>query len=154
LTEIDRLVRVLRDDAAPETDGAVEPPSGLAAVDTLAKRHRAAGLDVSIVVDGSLRTLAPAVDQAAYRIVQESLTNALLHGRGTAQVALGYGKDALEIAVTNPVAADSRATSGGGHGLVGMHERAALVGGTLDAGGDDGVFRVRARLPYARAGGR
>jgi signal transduction histidine kinase len=145
LTEIDRLVRILRENE----DGAVEPPTGLAALDVLAQRHRAAGLDVSILVDGPLRTLAPAVDQAAFRIVQESLTNALLHGGGTAQVALGYGTDALEIAVTNPVSDQSR-TAGGGHGIVGMHERAVLVGGSLDTGRDNGVFRVRARLPYAR----
>lgn len=149
LTEIDRLVRVLRDDASGETDGAVEPPAGLATLDALAKRHREAGLDVSILVDGPLRTLAPAVDQAAYRIVQESLTNALLHGRGAVQVALGYGQDVLEIAVTNPVSLEARA-AGGGHGIVGMHERAVLVGGSLDAARDDGVFRVHARLPYGR----
>lgn len=152
LTEIDRLVRVLREDPSGQEDG-VEPPAGLAALDALAKRHREAGLNVSILIDGSLRTLAPAVDQAAYRIVQESLTNALMHGRGSAQVAIGYGTDALELVVTNPVAPEANST-GGGHGLVGMHERAVLLGGSLDARRDDGVFRVRARLPYRQRGGK
>lgn len=149
LNEIDHLVRVLRDDGDERRGGGnVEPPAGLAALESLAQRHRAAGLDVSIDVDGNHRTLAPAVDQAAYRIVQESLTNALLYGRGEAQVALGYGADTLEIAVTNHVT-DGAPASGGGHGIVGMQERAALVGGTLETSRLDGVFLVRARLPYA-----
>jgi signal transduction histidine kinase len=149
LTEIDRLVRVLRDDGA--RNGEVEPPAGLSALDTLAKRHRQAGLEVAVRTEGAVRALAPAVDQAAYRIVQESLTNALLHGEGNADVALGYGTDALEITVTNRVR-HSAVNQGGGHGLVGMRERAVLVGGTLETGADDGLYRVRARLPYTRKG--
>jgi signal transduction histidine kinase len=143
LTEIDRLVGALRDE-----EGTVEPPTGVAALDSLAERHRSAGLDVTIAVNGQRRALAPAVDQAAFRIVQESLTNALLHGRGSADVVLTFAQDALEIAVTNAVAAGAP-SDGGGHGIVGMNERAALVGGRLEAGGSDGFFRVRAHLPYA-----
>ena len=153
LTEIDHLVRALRDDG--RNPDAVEPPTGLAALDSLAERHRATGLDVAVLVDGPSRPLAPAVDQAAYRIVQESLTNAMLHGDRKADVSLSYGDEALEIAVTNPVSEVGRASgSGGGHGLVGMRERAHLVGGTLDTARDDGVFRVRARLPYAQTAAR
>jgi signal transduction histidine kinase len=144
LTDIDRLVRVLREDA----DGEVEPPAGLAALESIAGRHRSAGLDVDVVVGGRRRPLPPAVDQAAFRIVQESLTNALLHGSGGVDVAIDYGDDALAIAVTNPVAAGETAT-GGGHGIVGMRERALLVGGGLEAAREDGAFRVRATLPYA-----
>ena len=153
LTEIDRLVRVLREeDAVPaEQDGPVELPTGVAALEALAERHRAGGLEVGMSVEGPSRQLPRAVDQAAYRIVQESLTNALRHGRGAADVALTFGDDALEIAVTNPVAPDARAKDGG-HGIVGMRERAVLVGGSLEAGRDDGVFRVRARLPYSGDG--
>jgi signal transduction histidine kinase len=147
LTEIDRLVGALRDE-----EGSVEPPRGVAALDSLAERHRSAGLDVTIALNGQRRALAPAVDQAAFRIVQEALTNALLHGRGSADVALTFADDALEIAITNPVSSDARA-DGGGHGIVGMHERAVLVGGRLEAEQNDGVFRVQARLPYA-AGAR
>jgi len=145
LTEIDRLVRVLREDG----DGEVAPPTGLAALESLAERHRAAGLDVSIEIEGN-GGLAPAIDQAAYRIVQESLTNALLHGGGAADVSLAYGADALEIAVTNPVSAGASMRAGG-HGIVGMRERALLLGGTFEVGRRDGVFRVSARLPYARS---
>jgi signal transduction histidine kinase len=149
LTEIDRLVGALRDEGGlRDEDGSVEPPRGVAALESLAQRHRAAGLDVAIAVDGERRTLPPAVDQAAYRIVQESLTNALLHGRGTADVALTFADDVLEIAVTNPVPPQAPAAGGGGHGIIGMRERAILVGGRLEVGSNDGVFRVHAQLPY------
>jgi signal transduction histidine kinase len=87
------------------------------------------------------------VDRAAYRILQEALTNAAQHGEGGARVDLGFGEDGLELTVTNRVRADGTSRAGGGHGLVGMSERALLLGGTLDAGADDGVFRVHARLP-------
>jgi signal transduction histidine kinase len=148
LGEIDQLVRALREDDLPEaTGGAVEPPLGLAALDTLAGRHRAAGLAVSVRTRGSRRPLPPGLDQAAYRILQEALTNAAKHGRGTAEVELSFGPGALKLTVTNPAASNGAATAGG-HGLVGMRERAALLGGSLEAGASDGRFRVRARLPY------
>jgi signal transduction histidine kinase len=144
LGEIDQLVRALRENgAAPE----VEPPPGLAALETLADRHRASGLDVSVDVRGSRRPLAPGVDQAAYRVLQEALTNSARHGRDAAEVIVDFAADALELTVTNGIRPDGRAT-GSGHGLVGMRERATLLGGTLEAGASDGVFRVRARLPY------
>jgi signal transduction histidine kinase len=149
LTEIEGLVTALRDEGTtPDVDGSVEPPMGVAALESLAQRHRAAGLDVAISVGGRRRPLPPAVDQAAYRIVQESLTNALLHGRGSADVAVAFADDALTIGVTNPVAPDARG-AGGGHGIIGMRERALLVGGSVEAGPDDGTFHVRAKLPYA-----
>jgi signal transduction histidine kinase len=141
LGEIDALVRALRED-----EDAVEPP-GLAALDTLVKRHRDAGLDVQLLVDGARRPLGPAVDQAAYRILQESLTNALRHGDGGAKVAITYGDDALEIGVTNPSQVDGRAATG--HGIVGMRERASLLGGSVFHQSVNGLFRVRARLPYS-----
>jgi signal transduction histidine kinase len=147
--EIDQLVRVLReDDGAPEPARDVEPPLGLAALDTLAERHRAVGLEVAVHVDGSRRELAPGLDQAAYRILQEALTNAARHGSGRAEVDITFGSSALEITVTNPVPPDSVA-AGGGHGIVGMRERAALLGGNLQSSGADGVFCIDARLPYA-----
>jgi signal transduction histidine kinase len=145
LGEIDQLVRALRDDLRP---GEVEPPPGLAALDALAERSRASGLNVTVTVEGSRRPLSPAVDQAAYRILQEALTNAAWHGRGSADVAIEFAPSSLEIAVTNPAAPDSPARDGGGHGIVGMRERAQLLGGTLEAGADNGAFRLRARLPY------
>jgi signal transduction histidine kinase len=146
--EIDQLVRVLRDDdGSPDPAREVEPPLGLAALDTLAERHRAAGLELTVHVDGSRRELAPGVDQAAYRILQEALTNAARHGDGRAEVDLTFDSSALEITVTNPVPPDSPA-DGSGHGIVGMRERAALLGGTLQSTAADGVFRIDVRLPY------
>jgi signal transduction histidine kinase len=140
LREIDALVHALRED-----EEAVEPP-GLAALDTLVKRHRDAGLDVDVQVNGARRPLGPAVDQAAYRILQESLTNALRHGGGRAKVALTYGGDAVEIGVTNPSRTPGPAAAG--HGIVGMRERASLLGGSVLHESMNGVFRVQARLPY------
>lgn len=147
--DIDQLVRVLRDDGgSPEATREVEPPVGLGALDILAERHRAAGLEVTVDVDGSRRELVQGVDQAAYRILQEALTNAARHGSGRAEVDIAFGSSALEITVTNVVPPDSVAAEGG-HGIVGMRERAALLGGSLTAGVTDGSFRVQARLPYA-----
>lgn len=141
LTEIDGLVRALRDD-----EDRVEAPIGLTALDGLVQRHREAGLDIEIEVRGERRPLPPATDQAAYRILQESLTNALRHGSGSADVALAYDDDRLEIRVDNPATPDG--ASPAGHGLVGMRERASLLGGTVAYDSADGRFRVRAVLPY------
>ncbi len=145
--EIDQLVRGLRVDGAPPD--AVEPPTGLAALETLVGRHRAAGVAVSVRVGGAPRPLPRGLDQAAYRILQESLTNAARHGDGSATVAIEYTETALDIEVSNPVAAPGAATAEGGHGILGMRERAALLGGALEAGARGGRFRVHARLPYA-----
>ena len=154
LGEIDQLVRALREDEHPEeTGGRVEPPLGLAALDTLAQRHRSAGLAVSVRTRGSRRPLPPALDRAAYRILQEALTNAARHGGGTAEVELSFGASALKLAVTNPTATNG-SVAVGGHGLVGMRERAALLGGSLEASAGDGRFRVRALLPYVPGKGQ
>jgi signal transduction histidine kinase len=139
--EIDQLVGALR--AEPRDD--VEPPPGLAALPRLVERHRAAGLDVTATVHGERPPLPRAVDRAAYRILQEALTNAARHGSGTARVEVAFD-DGVELTVTNPLGGDGRGTSGG-HGVVGMRERATLLGGTLDAGARDGRFEVTARLP-------
>jgi signal transduction histidine kinase len=148
LGEIDRLVRALRDDGLPaESRTSVEPPLGLAAIDTLAERHRSAGLAVGIRLHGSRRALPRGVDQAAYRIVQEALTNAARHGSGSADVDVVYGTNALEVTVSNPTA-HREASGADGHGIVGMRERASLLGGSLDVQAENGVFRIRASLPY------
>ncbi|HSE80498.1 MAG TPA: histidine kinase [Gaiellaceae bacterium] len=148
LGEIDQLVRALRDDVS---DGEVEPPPGLAALDALAERYRVSGLSVYVTIEGERRPLSPAVDQAAYRILQEALTNAAWHGGGSAEVAIEFAPKALEIAVTNPAAPSSPERDGGGQGIAGMRERAHLLGGTLEAGTHNGLFRVHARLPYGEA---
>jgi signal transduction histidine kinase len=152
LGEIDQLVRALREDGVPdEAGGTVEPPPGLAALDTLAERHRSAGLAVDIRRRGASRPLSPALDQAAYRILQEALTNAARHGRGSAEVEIGFGPASLELDVANPTAPGAALVEAG-HGLVGMRERATLLGGTLEAEASDGSFRVRAHLPYGGEG--
>lgn len=151
--EIDRLIRGLREDArSSSTDAAIEPPTGLAALQTLVERHRAGGREVQIRVSGSARPLAPALDQAAYRILQEALTNAARHGSGPADVGIVYGRSDLELTIANQAAQrvngdqDDR-----GHGILGMYERAALLGGTLRAVRRDRSFLVEAHLPYASA---
>jgi signal transduction histidine kinase len=149
LGEIDQLVRALRDDDA---NGAkVEPPAGLAAVDTLAERHRTAGLAIDIRERGPRRPLSPGLDQAAYRILQEALTNAARYGDGRAAVEIGFGPTSLELTVTNPTS-PGHSPAEAGHGIVGMRERAALLGGSFEAGASDGRFRIRADLPYDAEG--
>jgi signal transduction histidine kinase len=151
LSEIDQLVTALREDDLREGAGAVEPPPGLAALETLAERHRSVGLSVSVREHGSRRPLAPALDQAAYRILQEALTNAARHGNGSAEVEIDFTPSSLELGVSNPTRPE-QARGEAGHGIVGMRERAALLGGSLEAGARNGVFCVRARLPYGGDG--
>jgi signal transduction histidine kinase len=141
VTEIDRMVGALRENGA---GAEVEPPPGVAALDRLVERHRAAGLDVTARVIGDTKRLPPGVDQAAYRVLQEALTNAARHGTGTAHVVVAV-RDTLDLTITNPFAPN--ATNGEGHGLVGMRERIALLGGALEAGPQQGRFRVHANVP-------
>jgi signal transduction histidine kinase len=146
--EIDVLVRGLRDPRAVESPAGVEPPTGLSALGTLAERVEAGGLELDVRLQGTARTLSRGVDQAAYRILQESLTNATRHGTGSAEVEIRYGSEAIELTVRNQVAGAVVPDTGGSHGILGMRERAALLGGSLDAGLRDGEFVVVARLPY------
>jgi signal transduction histidine kinase len=148
--EIDQMVAALREDASGKE---VEPPPGLAALDGLIERHRAAGLHVTTKMRGEPRALPPGVDRGAYRILQEALTNAARHGAGSAAVEVVVGPAEVEVTVANPIRPDraSRA-AGGGHGVIGMRERAALLGGTLETGARNGSFELHARLPLA--GGR
>ncbi len=144
--EIDQLVGTLREGGS--ADGVVEAPPGLASLDTLIAHHQAAGLKVTFDTAGAPRPLGAAADQAAYRILQEALTNAARHGAGSARIELAFGDAAVELAVTNPVPARGSPRPGGGHGLIGMRERATLLGGSLDAERANGAFRLRARIPY------
>jgi signal transduction histidine kinase len=144
--EIDQLVGSLREDDV--ANGVVEAPPGLASLDALIARHQAAGLEVTSDVSGAPRPLGAAADQAAYRILQEALTNAARHGAGSAHIRLAFGDTGVELCVTNPVPPGGSPQSGGGHGLIGMRERATLLDGHLDAERTNGVFRLRARIPY------
>jgi signal transduction histidine kinase len=150
VADIDQLVAALRDDAS-EPD--VEPPPGLAALERLTQRHRAAGLDVTTGIHGDRRPLSPSVDRGAYRILQEALTNTARHGNGSAEIDIAFSPSALEITVANPVGPDQAAPdTRGGYGLIGMRERAALLGGSLDATVRNGRFCVHARLPLTSGG--
>ena len=146
LEDLHRLLRVLRE--TPAEDRATEDPGTLAAVAPLVER---AGGQVSLVVEGPVRPLPAAVEASAYRIVQESLTNALKHAPGAAvQVLLRYTDSALEVCVSDDGAAEpTDGLRSGGHGLVGVRERVALFDGRVTAGPrDDGPgWRVRAELP-------
>jgi signal transduction histidine kinase len=142
--DIDEMVRVLRENAP--LPGEVEPPAGLASLEGLVERHRAAGLDLTSSVHGERRPLPAAVDSGAYRIIQEALTNAARHGNGNARIQIDFGERELGVLVENVLARAAR-SEGGGHGLVGMRERAALLGGSLEARAREGRFEVRARLP-------
>jgi signal transduction histidine kinase len=139
--EIERLVSTLRqDDEEPLT------PADPAALEDLVRRSRAAGLAVETEISGSRPSLPSSVAGAAYRILQEGLTNASRHGQGSARVAVRFEREALLITITNPTTANGRRPPG--HGIAGMRERAALVGGTLEAAAREGIFRLSARLPY------
>jgi signal transduction histidine kinase len=94
------------------------------------------------------RPLGAAADQAAYRILQQALTNAARHGTGSASICLAFGDTAVEVTVTNPVRPGSSQRPGGGHGLIGMRERATLLGGSFQAGRADGKFWIHAWIPY------
>ncbi|MBB2914826.1 signal transduction histidine kinase [Streptosporangium becharense] len=113
----------------------------------LAERAREAGLDVRLRVEGEARELPAPVDLAGYRIVQESLTNALKHGGKAADIVIGYRPELVTLTVDNPVDGAQRGLPGAGTGIIGMRERATLVGGVLDAGPHDDGWRVRAELP-------
>jgi signal transduction histidine kinase len=148
--EIEQIVGTLREGDC--VNGIVEAPPGLASLDTLIAQREAAGLEVTFDAWGRPQPLGATADQAAYRILQEALTNAARHGAGSAQVELAFGETAVELTVTNPVTARLSPRSGGGHGLIGMRERAALLGGSLDAERANGSFRVHARIPYGGRG--
>ena len=133
---------------------ALRPQPGLGEVDALIGRVRAAGLSVALTVTGTARALPPGADLAAYRVVQEGLTNVLRHaGHASASVAAHYG-DLLELTVTDdgqgtvPPSPDDARAPGEGRGLLGLRERLALYGGELEAGPrPGGGWRMRAVLP-------
>jgi signal transduction histidine kinase len=150
LSELRTLLGVL--DATPNHSGT--PAPSLAGLDELIGRARDAGLDVSVHATGVLDGLPAGVDMAAFRIVQEALTNALRHaGPVSASVAISRKGDAVELDIVNGPRPAGRPgsdlTRPGGHGMMGMAERANLYGGQLDAGPTaDGGFRVRTTLTF------
>jgi signal transduction histidine kinase len=123
--------------------------SGLGQLDSLVARARSAGLPVSLTVTGARRPLPPDVDQAAYRIVQEALTNVSRHAsQACASVHLQYAQDALTVQINDDGKSVSTMSAGPGLGLIGMRERVSALGGRLHAGPrEGGGFQVRAELP-------
>jgi signal transduction histidine kinase len=143
------LRRVLSGVRPVEEAGPHEPAPGLDRVEKLAEPLRAGGLDVVMRREGNAVELPAGVDLSAYRIVQEALTNTLRHSRATrVDVLLRLGADALEVDVRDNGRPVADGSAGGGRGLVGMRERAALLGGTFEAGPmEGGGYRVHALLP-------
>lgn len=145
LVEMRRLLGVLR---VEDRELALGPYPRLADLDVLADRVRHAGLPVEVHVEGEPTSLPPGVDLSGYRIVQEALTNALRHaGPATAKVVVRYRPAEVEVEITDDGRGNAEDREGG-HGLVGMRERAALVGGDLESGSEnERGYTVRARLP-------
>jgi signal transduction histidine kinase len=163
LRELRAILNVLRA-ASGDADGSAdptEPAAGLARLDALAERVRAAGLPVTVTVTGQARDLSAVTDLSAFRIIQEALTNVIRHaGPATAAVRVDYATDTLTIEITDtgrglPSSAAEAAFAeflavgtGAGHGLRGMRERATAAGGTIEIGPlPDRGFRVTARFP-------
>ena len=145
LAEMRRVVGVLR---ARDERASLAPQPSLREVEKLAEQARAAGLDVDVRKEGDPVDLPAGVELAAYRLVQEGLTNALKHAHARrAEVVIGYREDGLEITVTDDGRGPS-AVNGAGHGLDGLRERLALYGGELEASpADGGGFTLRGTLP-------
>ena len=145
--ELGRLLAAVRPD---EEEASAYPQPGLRRLDELAVPLRAAGLRVDVTWEGQRRELPAGIDLSAYRIVQEALTNTVRHANATrATVTVRYDEDAVELSVLdNGRGAAAPSRDGGGYGIVGMRERAAMFDGELEAGPlPGGGYRVRARLP-------
>jgi signal transduction histidine kinase len=148
LREMRVLLGALRTDEEPES-APVEPQPVLSAARELIGQVREAGLPVEVEIVGESRPLSPGVDLAAYRIIQEALTNTLKHARAsTARVRLAYRDHELEVQVEDDGRGPAVEQANDGHGLLGMRERVGLYGGTLHVGiRPGGGYLVRARIP-------
>lgn len=156
LEELRLTVGLLREPGAPEQAEPVEPVPGLDRLEELICSFAGAGLQVTREVTGQARSLPETVELTVYRVIQESLTNTRKHADcDTAVVRLGYAPGALRLAVEDEgkaVTQGSRRTLEG-HGIVGMRERVAALGGRLSAGPrPGGGYRVLAELPLRAAG--
>jgi signal transduction histidine kinase len=150
LVELRRLLGVIR--RADETPSRSPQPS-LRHLDSLVEQVSASGVRVELTSDGGLDSLPPGVDLAAFRVVQESLTNVVKHAAASAaKVRIAWVAGALDLEIVDDGAATASLPAGG-HGLIGMRERVALYDGTLEVGAcEPGPgFRVHARLPVNRA---
>ncbi len=150
LAELRRLLGILRTE---EGGTGLVPQPDIEDLPELIETVRAAGLLVELVEDGDVRPVAPGPGLAAYRIVQEALTNTLKHaGAQHVVLTMDYGAEQLRIEVRDDGRRAHQAAGHGGHGLAGMRERAAVYGGVLEAGPEHGGgYAVRASLPIERA---
>ncbi|MBL7255583.1 sensor histidine kinase [Paractinoplanes lichenicola] len=149
LQDMRRLLGVLRSD---DVDAALTPSPGLGDISDMVGVAAESGLDVALVeLTGNGVHVAPLVGQTAYRIVQEGLSNATRHAPGApVRVEVAADEQALHVVVGNAGSARGDDTKGGGHGIAGMRERVAAVGGELTAGPTTGGgFEIRARLPLS-----
>ena len=148
LGEMRHMLTALRCEGDTEELG---PQPGLHRLDDLAEAARTSGLDVELIRHGESRALPPGHELAAYRIIQEALTNVVKHaGPVRTTVTLDYRRDSLVVDVFNEAGPPRLSTvDSGGHGLMGMRERATLYGGTVHAHPVTGGFRVTAELPLA-----
>ena len=146
LTELRRLLTSVQPENGPSM---FAPQPRLARLDALVEQVGAAGLAVELTIEGNAPELPPGVDLCAYRIVQEALTNTLKHAHASrASVLVRYGPSELEIQVTDNGRGRTAGEAGSGNGIIGMKERAALVGGELRVGpASAGGFAVHARIP-------
>ena len=156
--EAARELRAILDVLRHVDDGDLPAPTrGVGGLDALAATISSAGVPTHVAISGRPRPLLAAVDQAAYRIVQESLTNVLRHaGPAAASVRVAYEPERLVVEVVDNGRAqevrDGGRPPGTGHGIAGMRERALALGGQLEAGNRrGGGFRVRASLPFGGA---
>ena len=147
LTETRRLLGVLREDTGGGADRAPQP--GLGELDDLIDKAQATGTNIRLIREGKIARLSPGIDLAAYRIVQEALTNARRHAPGAdVDVELSYREQALHLRIRDRGPGPVGGELVEGHGLLGMRERAALTGGTFSSGpAEGGGFEVDVTLP-------
>jgi signal transduction histidine kinase len=145
LSEMATVLGLLR---TGEEETPTAPAPGLDVVGALVESMRRAGLAVTERSEGKPYELSEIADLAAFRVVQESLTNALKHGTGTAEMVVSYSATAVVVEVRNRVRGHAPTSQGGGHGLVGMRERVTSLGGRFTADAEpEGWFTVRAEIP-------
>jgi signal transduction histidine kinase len=145
-----QVVGIVRGD-----DTSLVPQPTLDQVAAMVERQRDSGLDVTLQVDGTPRSLPPGVELSAYRIVQEALTNVRKHADGArVRVVVRHGARALEVEIADDGGNETAVADGPGHGLIGMRERVSFFGGQFSAGPDsERGFVVHATIPTPSADG-
>jgi signal transduction histidine kinase len=148
--ELHRTLDLLRGGDEPAER---RPQPTLDDLERLVAQTREGGLAIQLIVAGQPRPLPPGLEVSAFRIVQEALTNVRRHATASkVEVRVRYGTDALEVSIEDDGSGAAAAGGAEGHGLRGMRERAAMLGGALSVGPlDEGGYRVSVILPYAEA---